>query len=428
MVSIEIPYDRGTLDLHVAEKNLAAVIAADLQCSSPEKDEAVCVEEALSAPTGTKTLRELAAGKQKVVVVTSDHTRAVPSKITLPLLLRQVREGNPQADITILIATGLHRAPTEQELRGMFGDEIVDHERIVSNDAFDEKQFRKVCDLPSGAEFYCNKLALECDLLITEGFIEPHFFAGFSGGRKSILPGICNAATVNENHSYKAISSPFSSTGVLKDNPIHEDMLVAARTVNVQFILNVALNAKKQIIAAFAGDLERAHQEGVAFIRSRSQRRAVTGDIVVTSNGGYPLDQNLYQSPKAVATAEACAGEDGVIIMCCSCCDGIGGTNFQKLITLGIPDEIDAYLAKIPPKETIPEQWCAQIYARILKKHPVILVTDGLDHQMVRRANMIPASSPDEALEIACRIKGEDARVVVIPDGVGVLAVKDESE
>ncbi|MFR3972776.1 MAG: hypothetical protein ACLTZH_05700 [Subdoligranulum sp.] len=146
---------------------------------------------------------------------------------------------------------------------------------------------------------------------------------------------------------------------------------------------------------------------------------------MVTSNGGYPLDQNLYQSPKAVATAEACAGEDGVIIMCCSCADGMGGTHFEKLITMGTVDEIDGYLSKIPPKETIPEQWCPQIYARILKKHPVILVTTYLKPEEVRKANMIPASTPDEALEIAYQMKGRDASVVVIPDGVSVLAVKE---
>ena len=200
-------------------------------------------------------------------------------------------------------------------------------------------------------------------------------------------------------------------------------MVCAARMVNVQFILNVALNAEKKVIAAWAGDLEQAHEEGVAFIRELSQCPPVTGDIVVTSNGGYPLDQNLYQSPKAVATAEACAGEDGVIIMCCSCVDGMGGTHFAELIQLGTPEEIDAYLAKIPPKETIPEQWCPQIYARILKKHKVILVSTYLDPETVRRCNMIPASTPDEALAIAYEIKGKDARVVVIPDGVSVLAV-----
>ena len=184
----------------------------------------------------------------------------------------------------------------------MFGDAIVDHETIAINNAFDPTQFAHVCTLPSGADFNVNKLALDCDLLITEGFIEPHFFAGFSGGRKSILPGICSQETVNENHSYRAIASPYANTGVLKHNPIHEDMVYAARKVNVQFILNVALNGEKKVIAAWAGDLEKAHEQGVAFIREWSQAPDITGDIVVTSNGGYPLDKNLYQSPKAVAT------------------------------------------------------------------------------------------------------------------------------
>ena len=307
----------------------------------------------------------------------------------------------------------------------MFGDAIVDHEKIAINNAFDPTQFVHLGVLPSGADFNVNKLAVDCDLLVTEGFIEPHFFAGFSGGRKSILPGICSQETVNENHSYKAIASPYANTGVLEHNPIHEDMVAAARMVHVQFIFNVALDGQKKVIAAWAGDLEQAHAEGVAFIRQWSQCPSLSADIVVTSNGGYPLDQNLYQSPKAVATAEACAGEDGVIIMCCSCVDGMGGTHFEKLITMGSVDEIDGYLSKIPPKETIPEQWCPQIYARILKKHPVILVTTYLPPEEVRKANMIPASTPDEALEIAYQMKGRDASVVVIPDGVSVLAVKD---
>lgn len=425
MQTIQIPYYTSTLDLHVEEKNLLQVVTAKMHEYDPGKSEVELIREALEHPIGTPRLRELAKGKKKVVLVTSDHTRAVPSKLTLPILLEEIRSGNPDADITILIATGLHRPTTEEEQRRMFGDAIVDHEKIAINNAFDPTQFTHVCTLPSGADFNVNKLATECDLLITEGFIEPHFFAGFSGGRKSILPGICSQETVNENHSYKAISSPYANTGVLEHNPVHEDMVCAARAVNVQFIFNVALNGEKKVIAAWAGDLEQAHAAGVAFIRKWSQCPGITGDIVVTSNGGYPLDQNLYQSPKAVATAEACAGEDGVIIMCCSCADGMGGTHFAKLIKMGTVDEIDGYLSKIPPKETIPEQWCPQIYARILKKHPVILVTTYLDHEEVRKANMIPASSPDEALEIAYRMKGRDAKVVVIPDGVSVLAVKE---
>ena len=190
----------------------------------------------------------------------------------------------------------------------------------------------------------------------------------------------------------------------------------------------MALNGEKKVVAAFAGDLEQAHEKGVEFVRSLAQCPSITGDIVVTSNGGYPLDQNLYQSPKAVATAEACCRDGGVIIMCASCFDGMGGTHFEKLIVRGTIDEIDEYLSKIPPRETIPEQWCAQIYSRILKRHKVILVTTYLDHELVRKANMIPASSPDEALEMAYEMMGKDARVIVIPDGVSVLAVKEQEE
>lgn len=425
MKSIKIPYYRSSLDIHVDEKNLEAVITAGTDDYDPGKGETELVEEALASPIGTPRLSELAKGKQKIVIVTSDHTRAVPSKLTLPILLKEIRSGNPQADITILIATGLHRETTKEEQRRMFGDAIVDNEHIVVNKAFEDDDFAFVTVLPSGAELWVNKTALNCDLLVTEGFIEPHFFAGFSGGRKSILPGICNAVTVNENHSYKAIASPYSVAGVLEHNPIHEDMIYAARKVNVQFILNVALNGKKKVIAAFAGDLEAAHEKGVAFVRKLAQCPSMTGDIVVTSNGGYPLDQNLYQSPKAVATAEACCRDGGVIIMCASCCDGMGGKYFEKLIVKGTVNEIDEYLSKIPPKETIPEQWCAQIFARILKKHTIILVTTFLDHELVKKANMIPASSPDEALQKAYEIMGKDARVIVIPDGVAVLAVKE---
>ena len=426
MKTIAIPYYTSTMDLHIDESRLKALIYAGTDEYKSGKTEQELVEEALRSPIGTPPLKELAKGKKKITLITSDHTRAVPSKLTLPILLRELREGNPDAEITILIATGLHRPTTEEEQRRMFGDEIVDHERIVVNKAFQQEDYDFVTTLPSGAELWINRVALECDLLISEGFIEPHFFAGFSGGRKSVLPGICNAATVNENHSYKAISSPYSTTGVLQHNPIHEDMVYAARAVKLAFILNVALNSEKKVIAAFAGDMEEAHAEGVAFVRSLAQCPCVTGDIVVTSNGGYPLDQNLYQSPKAVATAEACCRDGGVIIMCCSCVDGMGGTNFEKLIVKGTVDEIDAYLSKIPPKESISEQWCAQIYARILKKHRVILVTTYLDHDLVRKANMIPASTPDEALAMAYEMMGKDAEVVVIPDGVSVLAVKEE--
>ncbi len=425
MKTIKMPYYKSAMDLHIDEKNLTAVITAKIDKYKSNADEKELVYQALANPIGTPRLSELAKGKEKVVLVTSDHTRAVPSKITLPILLKEIRNGNPDADITILIATGLHRPTTIEEQKAMFGEEIVKNEKIVVNDAFADEDFVYVCALPSGAGFHVHKLAAQCDLLVTEGFIEPHFFAGFSGGRKSILPGICSAETVNENHSYKAVANPYSTGGVLKNNPVHEDMAYAARKMNVQFTFNVALDARKKIIAAFAGDLIASHEAGCEWIRALSQCEPVTGDIVITSNGGYPLDQNLYQTAKAVATAQVCAGEDGVIIICASCVDGMGGTYFTELMTSGTPEEIDEKLSKIPPKETIPEQWNVQIYNRSLKKHPVIVVTTYLDHDLIRKANMQAASDVNEALEKAYEIKGRDAKVVIIPDGVSVLAVKE---
>jgi len=419
MQTVSIPYLHDHIDLHVEEKNLKAVLLPRDWHAPEGKTERELILDALRNPIGSPALSELAQGKRRVVLITSDHTRAVPSRLTLPILLSEIRRGNPDAEITILIATGLHRATTEAEQRAMFGDEIVDHEQIAINDAFRPEDFVRVCGLPSGASFCVNRLAVECDLLLAEGFIEPHFFAGFSGGRKSVLPGICSEETVNENHSFRAIAHAFSRTGVLQQNPIHTDMIYAARAVNLAFILNVAMNEQKRVIAAFAGDMEEAHETGTRFIQELSSMEAVTGDIVVTGNAGYPMDQNLYQASKSTDTAECCAGEDGVIIVCASCCDGMGGEHFARLITAGTPDEIEATLAKIPPKETIPEQWVAQIYARIMKKHPLILVS-GLDHETVRRAGMIPADSADEALAMAYRIKGKEAGVVVIPNGISV--------
>ncbi|MDO5544439.1 MAG: nickel-dependent lactate racemase [Eubacteriales bacterium] len=421
MQEIRLPYARGSVAIHVAEQNLKAVLTNNCQTRQSQSQEDI-IRSSLANPIQSQPLETLAKGKEKVLLVTSDHTRAVPSKLTLPILLSEIRRGNPDAEITILIATGLHRPTTQEEQRKMFGDAIVDQERIVVHNAFDEDSLQYVCTLPSGSEFSVNKLALETDLLVCEGFIEPHFFAGFSGGRKSILPGIASAVTVNENHSYKAIAHPCSRAGILDGNVISQDMLFAAKKVRVDFILNVALDEEKRVIAAFAGDVDEAHRVGCEYVRSLAQVPAVTGDIVVTSNGGYPLDQNLYQAPKAASTAQACAGEDGVIILVASCCDGLGGTNFEKMIQMGTPAEIQAYLSRIPPKESISEQWCVQIFTQMLLKHPIILVTDSLDPELVKRANMIPAKSPDEALEIAYGIKGRDASVVVIPDGVSVIA------
>ncbi|MDD4445725.1 MAG: nickel-dependent lactate racemase [Eubacteriales bacterium] len=423
MITIPIPYHKDTMPLTVPKENFKALLAPRNGNGNFDRDEEDLLREALAAPFGTPTLRELVKEKKRITLVTSDHTRNMPSSKTLPILLEEIRAGNPEAEITLLIGTGLHRPTTEAEQRAMFGDDIVDRETILVNDAFRSKDFVNIGTLASGDYCKIHRAAVDADLLVTEGFIEPHFFAGFSGGRKSILPGICAAESINENHCFDAIAHPRSAAGVLAGNPIHEDMVAAARLAKVAFIFNVTLDHSKRISGAFAGELEAAHRAGVAFLTREIRCDAVQGDIVVTSNGGYPLDQNLYQSPKAVATAEKCAGTDGVIIMFASCVDGIGGERFEEVMRWGSPQETEQRMAAIPPKDTIPEMWCAQVYARILKKHPVILVSDYPDPDGIRAMNLIPAKSGQEALAIAFQLKGSDASVVVIPDGVCTLIV-----
>ena len=425
MYQISIPYYKSYLTLEVSEANLKAVIATKQhKPSSSPADEATIVKASLKNPIGSPELHVLAKDKKRIVLITSDHTRAMPSHVTLPILLKEIREGNPDADVTILVATGLHRLTTEEELRKMFSDVIVDSEKIVVSDAYKDDDFVYICQLPSGAVFRVHHLAAECDLLIAEGFIEPHFFAGFSGGRKSVLPGICSKETIIENHSYHAIAHEKAVTGVLDDNLIHRDMIEAAKAVRLQFIMNVTLDGGKRITAAFSGDMQEAHERGVAYVSELSRCEAVSGDIIVTGNGGYPLDQNLYQSVKAVSTAQLCANEGAIIIMCCSCVDGIGGKYFEEIMTGGTPSEMMKKLSMLSPGETIPEQWNAQVYFKTLIKHPVIIVSTFLDGEVIKKANMIPAVSLDEAMKKAYKMKGRDAEVVVIPDGVAAMIVK----
>ena len=375
MKTISIPYYTSTLDLHVDEANLKAVVTAKMHEYKAGKTEVELVHEALEHPIASPRLRDLAKGKQKVVLVTSDHTRAVPSKITLPILLDEIRQGNPDADITILIATGLHRPTTEEEQRRMFGDAIVDHEKIAINNAFDPDQFVHMGVLPSGADFNVNKLAAECDLLVTEGFIEPHFFAGFSGGRKSILPGVASRETVMYNHNSGFINDPHARTGVVEGNPIHNDMLYAARAARLDFIVNVVIDAAHDPIFAVAGDCDLAHRVGREFLASKCQVDAIPADIVISTNGGYPLDQNIYQCVKGLTAAEASAKEGAVLIMCAGLADGHGGEGFYRsLCDCESPDALYQSIMATPQNETIPDQWESQILARILMKHRVIFV------------------------------------------------------
>ena len=422
MEKILLPYGRESVAVEIEEGHLAGVLRSGIHGYKPPMDGEALVRASMEHPIGTPRLRELAAGKRKIVVIASDHTRPVPSRVIMPQMLAEIRAGNPSADITILVATGLHRTTTRDELATKFGDEITARERIVIHDCDDAANLVNIDRLPSGGDLVVNRLAVESDLLVAEGFIEPHFFAGFSGGRKSVLPGIASRATVMYNHNAGFIAHPKARTGVLDGNPVHEDMLFAARAAKLAFVVNVVIDAAHDPIFCVSGDCDAAHRAGREFLAAKCQVDAIPADIAISTNGGYPLDQNIYQAVKGMTAAEATVKQGGVIVMFAKSQDGHGGASFHRTFR----DEPDlgrmmrTFLAR-RPEETIIDQWQSQILARVLLKARVVYASD-CDDQTVRDLHMIPAHSAAEAMDVAKSLVGRpDYKVTVIPDGVSVI-------
>ena len=383
------------------------------------------VHRAMTAPIGSPCLKDLARGKKTCTIIISDHTRPVPSRDILPPMLEELRDGNPKIDITLLVATGFHRGTTAEELRTKLGEEIFSHEKIVIHDCRDKASNVKIGTLPSGAPLVIDRLAAETDLLVSEGFIEPHFFAGFSGGRKSVLPGVCDQVTVLGNHCSRFIDSEYARTGILKNNPLHHDMVAAAHMAKLAFVVNVIIDENKHTVTAFAGDMDQAHESGCDFLRRYCEVQAIPGDVVITSNGGAPLDQNIYQCVKGLTAAEASAKDGAVLIMCAGLSDGHGGEGFYRSVCdCERPAAIYQSIMNTPQSETIPDQWESQILARILMKHRVIFVSPAEREAMLHEMKLDWAPNLDAAIAMAKKEKGADAQITVIPNGISVIVKK----
>ena len=285
MAKFKFPYYKSHIEYEIADELVAGVLVSKTEEYVATLSEVELVKEALTNPIGHMPLCELAKGKKHIVVISSDHTRPVPSHITMPIILEELRKYNPEVKVSILVATGMHRPSTHEELVNKYGEKIVAEETIVMHNAYVDSDMTFKGILPSGGELWVNKLVDEADLLISEGFIEPHFFAGFSGGRKSVLPGIASKKTVLWNHNAKFIANKNARAGSLAENPIHKDMLFAAKQAKLSFILNVVLNGEKKIIKAFAGDLEEAHAYGCNLVKEIAQVEPIHSDIVITTNG-----------------------------------------------------------------------------------------------------------------------------------------------
>lgn len=424
MKKVFFPFGKEHIE-HGFGKELIGVLESGINKYDPHKTGDELIQTALENPVGSPRLSTLAKGKQNVVIIASDHTRPVPSKLIIPKMLKEIREGSPNCNITILIATGCHRGTTKEELVSKFGNEIVEKENIYIHDCDEKEKLVSIGTLPSGGECIINRIATDADLLVSEGFIEPHFFAGFSGGRKSVLPGICARQTVLANHCSEFIDNEKCRTGILDGNPMHEDMVWAADKAKLAFIVNVVLNDKKDVIFATAGHFKEAHQKGTEFLRKHCGVLAREADVVITTNGGYPLDQNVYQAVKGMTAGEATVKKDGIIIMLAKSNDGIGGEHFynQLISEADIGKTMELFLSR-GRNETVPDQWQTQVLLRVLQHARVIYISD-MEDSLVEKMHLIPAHSIDEAIEMAKRLLNKDSlEIVAIPDGVSVIVEK----
>jgi nickel-dependent lactate racemase len=382
-------------------------------------DERAALQEALRAPINSSSLRALVRPGDAVVIVHSDLTRPMPNDRVLPLLLAELEAaGVRRKDITLLNALGTHRRQTQEELIGMLGAEVVSIYRCEQHDCWDDENLVSLGQTTFGHPVRVNRTYLEAGVRILTGFIEPHFFAGFSGGPKGVLPSIAGFDSVLTNHGTEMVGHPKATWGVTRGNPIWEEMLEVALKTEPTFLLNVTLNREREITGVFAGQLEAAHATGCAFCRESAMVSVPHHfDIVITTNSGYPLDLNLYQAVKGMSAAAQVVRPGGAIIIAAECWDGIP-EHGEYANLLRAADSPEALLARIEePGFACMDQWEAQAQALIQRRAEVHVYSHGLTDDQVREALLIPCRSIEGTLAELLQRYGPEATVCVLPEG-----------
>ncbi len=372
---------------------------------------------ALRAPLGRPPLRELVRRGQAVAISVCDITRAQPRQEMLAALFAEMPDIAAD-DITILIATGTHRTNTPAELEKMLGADIVRRFHIVNHDSRDPASLTYVGKTTKGVPVHMNRVWMDADIRITTGFVEPHFFAGFSGGPKMVAPGLAGLETVLVLHDAQRIGHPNATWGITEGNPIHDDVREIARMVGVDFAVDVTLNREQKITAVFAGDLFAEHRAACEAAK-RDAMRAVDApfDVVLTTNSGFPLDQNLYQAVKGMSAAAKVVKPGGTIVCAAECCDGLPshGSYGEVLASQPSPEKLLAMINA--PGYSTPDQWQVQIQAQIQMKAGVMVKTGGLTPDAVRAAHFQPIDDVAAAVCDALRAAGPDATLCVLPQG-----------
>jgi nickel-dependent lactate racemase len=384
-------------------------------------DPNAAVQAALEKPLESLPLRDIAKGRKNACVVISDITRPVPNQIILPPLLETLQESGIKKDgITILIANGMHRPNTGDELEFMVGPEVKNDYRIENHYCREPDGYRQI-DVIDGAPIEISKRYLDADLKILTGLIEPHFYAGYSGGRKSILPGISSFETMKFMHSYKMIDHPKVTNCVLDGNPFHQYGLRVAALARVDFIVNVVINKERKVAGVFAGHYEKAHLAGCDMVCKHSvvdlKDRA---DMVVTSGGGYPLDATFYQISKALICAKNMMKQGGTIVVACECREGLGSPEFCGIMrSVCSPEEF--FEGYCDPSNFVIDQWCAQnIYQVLDYAGEVYVYSPGLSYDDLTKMGAIKI---EDVRKTVNRLVGKYSRVVVVPEGPYVVGM-----
>ena len=410
---LDIPAD---IDSRVLRLNALPVLA----------DADAAIAKSLREPIGCESLGEMARGRESACVVICDVTRPVPNERILTPLLRELEAAGIARDkITILIATGLHRPNLGDELKEVVGASIAVKYRVVNHDAQDSSTHTSLGRIEFGdnqsAQVAMAAHYLQSDLKIAVGLIEPHYMAGYSGGRKVVCPGVVSAETLFQFHSAAMIAHPASRSGNLRDNPVHAMSRAVAKASGLDFICNVTLSEAREITGVFSGQMDDAHQAGIALVDRQSKVTCRAADIVIASNAGYPLDATIYQMSKGMEAAAGAAKPGATLIIAASLTEGLGSRVFTSLCESAKSPEDCLQRIKTAPVKS--DQWGLQKHMQLVSQFGVMVVSDGLSPEALRKIWVMPMPDLNAALDAALVRHGRNALVNIIPEGPYVLPV-----
>ena len=411
---INLAYGKTGLSVDLSDKYNVDVIEPNWVDGL--EDQSYAITEALRNPYKSKSLRELVSNNQ-VAIIFSDITRATPYDIIIPAVLNEI-PNIPRKNICFFCANGTHRKATHEELITILGEDIVNNYKIIQNNITNSELFENVGTTKSGNDIFLNKEILEYDIKILTGFIEPHFFAGFSGGGKALVPGMAGLKTIKNNHSIANLSHKRATWGITSGNPIWEEIMEAAEFVPGLFLLNIALNKKKQITGVFAGDLRTAHREGCNLVKNSAMVPVdKLYDIVITSNSGYPLDLNIYQTVKGMSAASQIVKDGGNIIIAAECWDGTPSkSDYEKILSsVKTIDELMSYTRE--HESTLKDSWQIFLQVLIQKKADVYLFSDHLDAATVKNALLHPVVNIKSLVDKLVIKTGPKTNICVLPEG-----------